>query len=178
MANKKVKVAIIFRVPRSAWMLAKVKKKAPFGANQKMNNQIAQHLNINEDQIKKASEWANVWFVEFTEGRPTFVSKKVISATPTPSDYKAISTDTYYQTGFGAVKMITVSTEKDWLVSLVNSKNQIIIGMDGNQTTLRLGEAQRTIHSMSFQSQKIIDGFDKAPVEKQQVLAQYLGQFN
>lgn len=39
-------------------------------------NAIASTLKVSPNQIKSVDEWASVYFVRFTVGRPTFVSKK------------------------------------------------------------------------------------------------------
>lgn len=42
-------------------------------------NAIAQVLNVSENQIKSIATWDKVYFVQFTVGRPTFVSKRAIA---------------------------------------------------------------------------------------------------
>jgi hypothetical protein len=53
-----------------------------------MITQIAKVLKISVQNIKEATEWANVWFVKFNQGRSTFVSKKALTPNPKTITYK------------------------------------------------------------------------------------------
>lgn len=53
---------------------------------------IASHLNILESAIAEVQEWAKVLWVRFKQGRPRFVSKKVVEVKMTGINPEKVST--------------------------------------------------------------------------------------
>ena len=56
-------------------------------------NAIAQALNVSENQIKSIASWDKVYFVQFTVGRPTFVSKQAIAPLLSKTNMETVSFD-------------------------------------------------------------------------------------